>query len=156
MERSKNRVCGFWHWNLALIFDVWTWANCLTSLCLSFFICERALCMCSILPESLQSHRLKPARLLCPWNFPDKKTGMGYKCLLRVCSELDTQTLLCSRLQGHSWEWNRKVWDPREPLLVEDARDKQAEQIKQRVCWIVIRLKRETTQERRFRRRGEY
>ena len=29
----------------------------------------------------LQSHRLKPARLLSPWDFPGKNTGVGYHFL---------------------------------------------------------------------------
>ena len=31
----------------------------------------------SIRSNSLQSHGLKPPRLLCPWNSPGKNTGMG-------------------------------------------------------------------------------
>ena len=27
--------------------------------------------------QTLKPHRLWPARLLCPWNFPDKNTGVG-------------------------------------------------------------------------------
>ena len=32
---------------------------------------------------SLPSHRLQPARLLCPWDFPDKNTGVGCHFLLK-------------------------------------------------------------------------
>ena len=32
---------------------------------------------CSVMSDSLQPHGLKPARLLCPWNFPSKNTGAG-------------------------------------------------------------------------------
>ena len=66
------------------------------------YLWKSLVCVCSNPADSLRPHRLTPAGLLCPWNFPDKNTGMGYKCLLSVCSELDTQTLLCSRLRGHS------------------------------------------------------
>ena len=31
----------------------------------------------SVMSDSLQSHGLQPARLLCPWDFPGKNTGMG-------------------------------------------------------------------------------
>ena len=31
----------------------------------------------SVMYDSLWSHGLYPARLLCPWNSPDKNTGMG-------------------------------------------------------------------------------
>ena len=40
----------------------------------------RPLCrlhVCSVVSDSLQPHELQPARLLCPWNFPGKKTGVG-------------------------------------------------------------------------------
>ena len=32
---------------------------------------------------SLRPHGLQPARLLCPWDFPDKNTGMGCHFLLQ-------------------------------------------------------------------------
>ena len=32
--------------------------------------------------NSLQPHGLKPARLLCAWNFPGRNTGVGYNFLL--------------------------------------------------------------------------
>ena len=31
----------------------------------------------SVIPNSLQPHRLYPTRLLCPWNSPGKNTGVG-------------------------------------------------------------------------------
>ena len=40
-----------------------------------------ALCR-SIMSDSLQPHRLLPARLLCPWDFPGKNTGVGCHFLL--------------------------------------------------------------------------
>ena len=33
--------------------------------------------------DSLRPHGLKPARLLCAWNFPGRNTGMGYNFLLQ-------------------------------------------------------------------------
>ena len=38
---------------------------------------------CSAVSDSLQPHELKLARLLCPWNFPGKNTGVGCHFLLR-------------------------------------------------------------------------
>ena len=39
------------------------------------------ICVCelnrSIMSDSLQSHGLQPARLLCPWDFLGKTTGVG-------------------------------------------------------------------------------
>ena len=41
--------------------------------------CEAA----SVVSESVQLHRWQPTRLLCPWDSPGKKTGMGYHFLLQ-------------------------------------------------------------------------
>ena len=37
---------------------------------------------CSVMSDSQQPHGLKPARLLHPWDFPDKSAGVGCHCLL--------------------------------------------------------------------------
>ena len=37
----------------------------------------------SVMSDSLWPHRLRPARLLCPWNFPGKNTGVGCHFLLQ-------------------------------------------------------------------------
>ena len=34
--------------------------------------------------NSSQPHGLQPTRLLCPWDFPGKSTGVGYHSLLRI------------------------------------------------------------------------
>ena len=42
-------------------------------------------CYClvtKLCPTLLQPHGLSPARLLCPWDFPGKNTGVGYHFLL--------------------------------------------------------------------------
>ena len=36
----------------------------------------------SIVPDSSRPHGLQPTRLLCPWDFPGKSTGVGCHCLL--------------------------------------------------------------------------
>ena len=38
---------------------------------------------CSVMSYSLRPHRLWPARLLCPWDFPSKNTGVGCRFLLQ-------------------------------------------------------------------------
>ena len=38
---------------------------------------------CSVVPNSLRSHGLQPTRLLHPWNFPGKSTGVGCHFLLQ-------------------------------------------------------------------------
>ena len=35
------------------------------------------------MPDSQQPHGLQPTRLLFPWDFPGKSTGVGCHCLLR-------------------------------------------------------------------------
>ena len=41
---------------------------------------------CSAVSDSLRPHRLQPARLLFPWNFPSKNTGVGCHSLLQGIS----------------------------------------------------------------------
>ena len=54
-----------------------------------FQICNRVLlsvCVCvscSVVSDSLQPCGLKPARLLCPWDFPGKNIGVGCHFLLQ-------------------------------------------------------------------------
>ena len=37
----------------------------------------------SVVSNSSQPHGLQPTRLLCPWDFPGKSTGVGCHCLLQ-------------------------------------------------------------------------
>ena len=37
----------------------------------------------SVMSDSLRPNGLKPTRLLCPWDFPGKKTGLGCYALLQ-------------------------------------------------------------------------
>ena len=37
---------------------------------------------CSVVPDSLRPHGLQSTRLLCPWDFPGKDTGVGCHGLL--------------------------------------------------------------------------
>ena len=41
---------------------------------------------CSVVSSSLRPNGLQPTRLLCPWDFPGKSTGVGCHCLLHQCS----------------------------------------------------------------------
>ena len=45
---------------------------------------------CSVVSDSQWPHGLQPTRLLHPWDFPGKSTGVGCHCLLRSCIESDT------------------------------------------------------------------
>ena len=38
----------------------------------------------SVMSDSWQPHGLQPTRLLRPWDFPGKSTGVGCHCLLRI------------------------------------------------------------------------
>ena len=58
-------------------------------------VCRRA---CSVLFDSSWPHGLKPARLLCPWDFPGKNTGVGCCTLLLgifLTQGLNTAVLYC-------------------------------------------------------------
>ena len=59
--------------------------HCITTpaytLC-SFFL-STCVCYPSAMSNALQPHGLQPTRLLCPWNFPGKNTGMGCHFLLQ-------------------------------------------------------------------------
>ena len=39
---------------------------------------------CSVVSDSLRPHGLQPTRLLHPWDFPGKSTGVGWHCLLEL------------------------------------------------------------------------
>ena len=52
--------------------------------CEGVFVC---VCVsCSVVSNSLQPHGLWPTRLLCPWDFPGKNTGVGCHFLLQRVS----------------------------------------------------------------------
>ena len=44
-----------------------------TYVCVCVCVCT---CTCSVMADSLQPHGLQPSRLLCPWNFLGKNTGV--------------------------------------------------------------------------------
>ena len=70
-----------------------TWENAFTSQTFCFLLCEMEgvsvttshhhLLRSSVVSDSLQPHGLKPARLLCHWDFPGKSTGVGCHFLLQ-------------------------------------------------------------------------
>ena len=45
---------------------------------------------CSVMSDSSQPHGLQPTRLLHPWDFPRKSTGVGCHCLLRPSGSILT------------------------------------------------------------------
>ena len=46
---------------------------------------EKGKWSCSVVSDSLWPHGLQPSRLLHPWDFPGKSTGVGCHCLLHLC-----------------------------------------------------------------------
>ena len=71
------------------------------------FIMFLSLAPCSIMSDSLRCFGLQPARLLCPWNFSGKKTGMGYHFLCQgifPTQGLNLHLLHCRHLPLSHWE----------------------------------------------------
>ena len=51
--------------------------------------------------DSLRPHGLQPTRLLRPWDFPGKRTGVGCRCLLRQYPQQH-------HLKSSTWEQRRR------------------------------------------------
>ena len=49
----------------------------------------------SVVSDSVWPHRLQPSRVLCPWDFPGKRTEVGCHCLLcdDIAAWLQTSSL---------------------------------------------------------------
>ena len=57
-------------------------------------------------------HGLEPSRLLCPWDFPGKYTGVGCHCLLRQWSYSLVITIhLVMFMNFTIFFWQSCVWD---------------------------------------------
>ena len=61
--------------------------------------------VCSVVSDSLRPHGLEPARLLCPWNFSGRNTGVGCHFLLQgIFSARDRIHVSCiSRQILYQW-----------------------------------------------------
>ena len=65
------------------------------------------MCVCeshSVVSDPLQPHGLQPIRLLCPWSFPGKNTGVGSHFLLRsifLTQGLNTGLQHCRQILYH-------------------------------------------------------
>ena len=84
-----------WHEYLSSILSSWPLISYLSLylhtrhlLCSCVCVCARA-CVCahSVVSNSLRPHGLYPARLLCPWDFSGKNTGVGCHFLLQGSSQ---------------------------------------------------------------------
>ena len=54
-----------------------------TSISMGVVCFKWCVCVPSVMSDSLQSYGLWPSRLLCPWNFRGKNTGVGCHFLLQ-------------------------------------------------------------------------
>ena len=76
----------------------------------------------SVMPDSLRPHGLQPTRLLCPWDFPGKSTGMGCHRLLQVALVVNNPSANAGDVRWgfNPWvgkiSWRRK-WQPNPVLL---------------------------------------
>ena len=48
---------------------------------------------CSVVSDPQRPHGLQPSRLLHPWDFPGKSTGVGCHCLLRLRAQWHTKII---------------------------------------------------------------
>ena len=68
----------------------------------------------SLVSDSLQPYGLRPSRLLCPWDFPDKNTGVGGHALLQgVFPTQESKLYLCPLL--HWQVGSLPLWPPGKP-----------------------------------------
>ena len=59
--------------------NMWEKKKIYIYMCVRVCVCVN----CSVVPDSLRSHGLQPTRVLCPWDFPGKDTGVGCHFLLQ-------------------------------------------------------------------------
>ena len=57
----------------------------------------------SVVSDSLRPHGLQPTRLLSPWDFPGKSTGVGCHCLLRLYMHITLNIYMAD-------PWKTQVW----------------------------------------------
>ena len=47
----------------------------------------------SVMSDPQRPHGLQPTRLLCPWDFPGRSTGVGCHCILRLLKHINTNSV---------------------------------------------------------------
>ena len=102
-------VC--WHdWHFMGVFQLlcWEWTRGVeTEGSTSRFVIIQGrddMCMCSVMSDSLWPHGLLPARLLCPWYFPGKNTGVDW--------HFDLKSDKSRRYWKELWCWRRLLRVP--------------------------------------------
>ena len=66
---------------------------------------------CSVVFDSLRPRGLKPTKLLCPWNYPGKNTGVGCDFLLQgifLTQGSHSGLLHCRQILYHLSDWGSK------------------------------------------------
>ena len=75
--------------------DRWTWLNWQQGGKDHIKPCQDFCCCCcqvaSVVSDSVRPHRWQPTRLLCPWDFPGKNTGVGCHFLLQ-CMKVKSES----------------------------------------------------------------
>ena len=62
-------------------------------------LCNCSCCCCSVtsvMSDSVRPHRRQPTRLLHPWDFPGKSTGVGCHCQIPLSDRGSSLFLVCS------------------------------------------------------------
>ena len=81
----------------------------------------------SVISDPQWPHGLQPTRLLCPWDFPGKSTGLGCHCLL--CLLGAGGWISCAGLNVSPKPWPLPTWTP-----VVSSCDTQKPEIAKSLC----------------------
>ena len=116
---------------------------------LSFVFCmiEQSVHACSSVSSSLQPHGLQPSRLLCLWNTPGKKTGVGCHFLLQGIFLVQRSNLPLLHWHWTTWEApkNREVATDlsiacltlkKRVMMIEEAEKQHQATAKQGASWV--------------------
>ena len=66
----------------------------------------------SVVSDSVRPHGLQPIRLLHPWDFPGKSTGVGCHCLLCPCLENPTNPWEPHKQYEKAKRYDTERWTP--------------------------------------------
>ena len=102
----------------------WEWAMIAHGYSISIWSTESERVSGSVVSDSLQPHGLQPARLLCPWDFPGKNTGVGCHSFLQGIfpTQGSNPGLLRCRYIFTIWATREAIWSDG-PVLKLDCGD---------------------------------
>ena len=76
----------------------------------------------SVISNYLQLHRLQPTRLLCPWNFPGKNTGVGCHFLFQGIFPTQGSTRIsCISCTGRQILYHCTTWQAQTVLYLSSS-----------------------------------